>query len=54
MVAGFFNDWLGLRAGFYFAGVLGLAAVILDHMWGADAKKSPEKCREDAAKYYQT
>lgn len=39
---GIFNDWLGLRAGFYFAGVLGLAAVILAHMWGADAKKSPE------------
>jgi MFS family permease len=54
LAAGFFNDWLGLRAEFYFAGVLGLAAVILAHMWGADAKKSPGKCREDAAKYYQT
>ncbi|ATX84097.1 hypothetical protein CU084_09890 [Bacillus velezensis] len=29
MAEGFFNDWLGLRAGFYFAAVLGLAAVIL-------------------------
>ncbi|MEC0952401.1 MULTISPECIES: hypothetical protein [Bacillus] len=29
LVEGFFNDWLGLRAGFYFAAVLGLAAVIL-------------------------
>ncbi|QWF31025.1 hypothetical protein KM132_09675 [Bacillus velezensis] len=46
MAEGFFNDWLGLRAGFYFAGVLGLAAVILAYMWGADAKKSSE--------YYQT
>ncbi|MGY6590012.1 MULTISPECIES: MFS transporter [Bacillus amyloliquefaciens group] len=54
LAAGFFNDWLGFRAGFYFAGELGLAAVILAHMWGADAKKSSEKCREDAAKYYQT
>ena len=26
---GFFKDWLGLRAEFYFAAVLGLAAVIL-------------------------
>ncbi|XYR59615.1 hypothetical protein ACS4RT_11765 [Bacillus amyloliquefaciens] len=46
MAEGFFNDWLGLRAGFYFAAVLGLAAVILAYMWGADAKKSSE--------YYQT
>ncbi|MFU1714998.1 MFS transporter [Bacillus amyloliquefaciens] len=53
LAAGFFNDWLELRAGFYFAGVLGLAAVIIAHTWGADAKKSSEKCREDAAKYYQ-
>ncbi|PLT48885.1 hypothetical protein BVY13_17305 [Bacillus amyloliquefaciens] len=29
MAEGFFNDWLGLRAGFYFTAVLGLAAVIL-------------------------
>ncbi|WP_410570540.1 MFS transporter [Bacillus sp. SIMBA_031] len=29
LAEGFFNDWLGLRAGFYFAAVLGLAAVIL-------------------------
>lgn len=29
LVEGFFNDWLGLRAGFYFAAVLGLAADIL-------------------------
>ncbi|MCX2915805.1 hypothetical protein AB0X70_04700 [Bacillus velezensis] len=42
----------GLRAGFYFAAVLWLAAVILAR--GADAKNSSEKSREDAAKYYQT
>ncbi|MFP3729935.1 hypothetical protein SB690_03810 [Bacillus sp. SIMBA_006] len=43
LAEGFFNDWLGLRAGFYFAGVLGLAAVILAHMWGADAKTHRKK-----------
>ncbi|WP_332285960.1 hypothetical protein [Bacillus velezensis] len=33
----------GLRAGFYFAAVLWLAAVILAHMWGADAKTRRKK-----------
>ncbi|MCM3446606.1 MULTISPECIES: hypothetical protein [Bacillus] len=44
----------GVQSRILFRGVLGLATVILAHMWGADAKKSSEKCREDAAKYYQT
>ncbi|MBM7028156.1 MFS transporter [Bacillus velezensis] len=56
LAEGFFNDWLGLRAGFYFAAGAraGGCHTCSAHMWGADAKESSEKCREDAAKYYQT
>nr|WP_308416966.1 MFS transporter [Bacillus amyloliquefaciens] len=48
LAEGFFNDWLGLRAGFYFAAGAraGGCHTCSAHMWGADAKKSSE--------YYQT
>lgn len=49
LAAGFFNDWLRLRTGFYFAEALGLVTVILAHIWEPmrkNRRKSAGKMRQ--------